>query len=89
MDLQQTEEDESPRSLFQVQTDETKEASNKLKRILHGAKLEELPLDFIATTFFADLYLLDTVMGSGAFGVVLKIVERSTGNEFAMKVTLL
>ena len=79
-------QDETPRSPAHKKAIDTKEPQKKLKQLLHGLKLEDLPLDFIATHCFGDLYILDSVLGAGAFGVVLQIVERSTGEELAMKV---
>ena len=79
--------DETPRSPMHKKVIDTKESKKKLEQFLHGSKLNELPLDFIATHCFGDLYLLDSVLGAGAFGVVLQIVEKSTGQELAMKVS--
>ncbi len=65
---------------------DTKEPAAKLKQLLRGGRIEELQLDFIATQHFDNLYILDAILGAGAFGVVLQVIERSTGQELAMKV---
>lgn len=59
-----------------------------LTEILNGKSLEELPLDFIGTKYFSDIYVFKSVLGSGSFSVVLKVLERSTNMEFAFKVRL-
>ncbi len=84
--MQSLPEDETPRSPTHKQVNAGKEPSLKLKQLLHGTKLEDLALDFISTRYFSDLYLLDGILGAGSFGVVLKIVERGTGQELALKV---
>ena len=83
----QNEPDETPRSPMHKMATDTKEPRLKLKQLLRGNNIEELALDFIATQYFGDLYLLDAVLGAGSFGVVLQVVERSSGKELAMKVT--
>jgi len=60
----------------------------KLKQCLHGYKLQDLALDFIETQFFSDVYIMDYILGAGSFGVVLKVTERSTSKQYAMKVFL-
>lgn len=67
-------------------TKDKRDLKHKLKQCLHGNKLQDLALDFIGTQFFADIYLMDSILGAGSFGVVLKVIERATDNEFAMKV---
>ena len=62
------------------------DAKAKLQRITNGIPLDDLPLDYINTTSFGDLYLLDRILGAGAFGVVLQIIERQTAKEYAIKV---
>ena len=58
----------------------------KLNQIVNGEKLSDLQLDFIGTMYFSDYYTLDSILGNGAFGVVLKVTECLTLNKFAMKV---
>lgn len=62
------------------------ELRRKLNSLLNETKIEDLPLDFIGTQYFSDLYLFSEIMGAGSFGVVLKVIEITTKNEFAMKV---
>ncbi len=81
-----TEQDET-RSPTHKKVNDTTEPKQKLGLLLHGNRLEELQLDFIATQYFDDLYILDAVLGAGAFGVVLQIIERASGQELAMKVS--
>jgi len=57
-----------------------------LDRVLNSLSLDELPLDFIRTTFFSDLYKGCEVLGAGSFGVVLKVIELSSNQEYAIKV---
>ena len=79
--------DGTPRTpIHKKVTSNTKQCIRKLKKFLHGIDINELPIDFIGTIYFADLYILDSILGAGSFGVVLKVVERATGEEFAMKV---
>jgi hypothetical protein len=81
--------DETLRSpTYRKVTSDKKDLMQRLKQCLHGYKLQDLELDFIGTQFFTDIYLIDCVLGAGSFGVVLKVIERSTGNEYAMKVNL-
>lgn len=78
--------EESPSSPIYKKNVETKAATHKLNEILSGAKLEDLPIDFLGTKTFSDIYLKETLLGAGAFAVVLKVIERSTAEEFAVKV---
>ena len=59
---------------------------NKLFDLLQGASLNDLPLDFIETTFFSDLYQQHEVLGSGSFGVVVRVTELLSKEDYAMKV---
>ena len=77
---------QSPDSPIHRKIFDCNEAKEKLKYIIGGAELSELPLDYLNTTSFGDLYLFDRVLGSGTFGVVLKAIEKDTGNEYAIKV---
>jgi len=86
MQEQNENEDDDPRTPISKNLHSSTDSQAKLKKILGGAKLEELPLDFIGTQFFADLYVLDAILGCGSFGVALKVVEKSTAQELAMKV---
>ncbi len=54
--------------------------------MLNGLQLSELPLDFLGTTYFTDVYVRKELLGSGAFGVVVKVIEKSSGRTYAMKV---
>jgi len=63
-----------------------KDSKPKLKLLLNGTKLDDIPIDFLGTQHFADLYVMDRILGAGSFGVVLKVIEHSTGEEYAMKV---
>ena len=58
----------------------------KFQEVLCGNNIQDLPLDFIGTEFFSDYYLLESILGAGSFGVVLKVLENNTGEELAMKV---
>ena len=83
----ENDEDRTPRSpTYKKIRKPGKDSMVKLKQFLHETKLQDLPLDFIGTKFFNDIYLMDSILGTGSFGVVLKVVERGTGNEYAMKV---
>lgn len=64
----------------------TTEISNKFNKLLGDTKLEDLPIDFLGTMVFSDLYSKEKLLGCGAFGVVLKVIERKTSDEFAMKI---
>ena len=79
--------DETPRSPTHKKVTHKKDTKAQLKKCLAGHKLQELGLDFLGTQTFNDLYLLEEVLGAGAFGVVLRVVERLTGEEYAMKVS--
>ena len=78
--------DGTPRSPTHKKVTHNKESTMKLKQLLYGRKLKDLPIDFIETIYFSDVYLLDDVLGSGSFGVALKVLEKDTGEEYAMKV---
>ena len=65
---------------------DVKGAIIKLKQYLRGAKLDDLSIDFLGTQYFSDLYMMDSILGAGSFGVVIKSIEHDTGNEYAMKV---
>lgn len=58
----------------------------KLCGLLQGSSLNELPLDFIETVFFADVFARGEVLGAGSFGVVVRVTEIATRKDFAMKV---
>jgi len=60
----------------------------QLKHILGDTPLNELPLDYIDTVFFGDLYESQKILGAGAFGIVIKVKEKLTKTEYAMKVLL-
>ncbi len=60
--------------------------SEKLQQTLSGTRLEDLPLDYIGSTSLGDLYTPTGLLGAGTFGVVVKVFERATGGEFALKV---
>jgi len=64
--------------------------SNPLEKrlidVLKGSLLNELPLDFIETVFFADLFVRGEVLGAGAFGVIVRVTEISTNMNYAMKI---
>ena len=62
------------------------ELQNKLNELLNGNKLESLELDFIGSESFSDHYEFKSVLGKGGFSVVLKILEKNTSCEYAMKV---
>jgi hypothetical protein len=78
----------TPRSPTHKKVIQSNRAKQKLREILDGASLDSLALDYIETTFFSDLYILDRVLGAGTFGVVLQVIERATCEEYAMKVLL-
>ena len=59
---------------------------SQLTEYLHGELLNDLPLDYIRTTFFSDIYLKHKVLGTGGFGVVISVIELSTQKEYAMKI---
>ena len=63
-----------------------KKYKHKLMDILHGTDIKDLALDFLGTQYFSDIYLFDTMLGTGGFGVVVKVIDRDTGEELAMKV---
>jgi len=58
----------------------------KLLKMLGGVPLKELPLDYIDTTFFGDLYEKERILGAGSFGIVIKVTEIVSKKEYAMKV---
>ena len=60
----------------------------RVLEFLEDYTLEELPLDYIGTTFFGDIYKYHGVLGFGSFGIVLKVREISSNLDFALKVTL-
>ena len=60
----------------------------KLNKLLQGASLNELTLDYIGTTFFCDLYGHYETLGAGGFGVVVKVLELATNEYYAMKVKI-
>ncbi len=80
--------DQTPRSPThrQVLEKQKTKAMAKLETVLHGAQLEDLMLDYIGTSSFSDMYVLKELLGCGSFGVVLRVVEKATGQEHAMKV---
>ena len=59
---------------------------SQLTEYLHGELLNDLPLDYIRTTFFSDIFLKHKVLGTGGFGVVISVIELSTQKEYAMKI---
>jgi len=61
----------------------------QLRKILGEISLSELALDFIGTAFFEDSYELIKMLGAGTFGIVAMVKEKSTNNEYAMKVFFL
>lgn len=69
-----------------MKTTDFNNALTKLNKYLNGLELKDVPLDFISTQYFTDLYILESILGSGSFGVVLQVVERKTGQELAIKV---
>lgn len=58
----------------------------KLEAMLNGIPLAELPLDYIETSFFNDLYSDEGILGDGAFGIVLRVKEINSTVTYAMKV---
>jgi len=80
------EEEKPPNSPIYKKNIESKSITHKLNSILSNCRLNDLSLDFLGTKTFSDLYLKEDLLGAGAFGVVLKVIERSTGKEYAMKV---
>jgi len=66
--------------------DSQKELSSKLLTMLGGTPLNELPLDYIDTVFFGDLYEQKKLLGAGTFGIVIKVMEKSTQMHYAIKV---
>jgi hypothetical protein len=81
--------DETPRSPTHKKVTQQRELKVKLRQCLHDNKLKDLALDYLGTQTFNDVYLFEELLGAGAFGVVLRVVERSTGEEYAMKVPFL
>ena len=59
-----------------------------ITRVIGNSCLDELPLDYLGTTSFGDLYKNCGVIGSGSFGIVLRVIELSTNEQYAMKVIL-
>jgi len=70
---------ESPRNLDNV-------LECQLSKMFGEASINELPLDLIETVFFEDLYEREKILGAGTFGIVIKVKEKLTNNEYAMKV---
>lgn len=64
------------------------EVDSKLKKILHDCKLDDVLLDFLGSQTFSDVYKFDKILGSGAYGVVIQVLEKSTGKEYALKVKI-
>lgn len=60
--------------------------NNLFHHILKNNNLDDLPLDFIGTKYFGDLYSFKGLLGTGSFGVVLRVLEQKTNREFALKV---
>ena len=58
----------------------------KLADMLDGIPLGELPLDYINTKFFGDVYEAREVLGAGSYGIVVRVTEKSTGEQYAVKV---
>ncbi len=79
---------ESPTSPTHYRVSDVADAKAKLRLFANGVPLPDLALDYLNSTTFGDLYILDRVLGAGTFGVVLKAVERATGREYAVKVSL-
>eukprot|EP00826_Nyctotherus_ovalis_P032705 TRINITY_DN2633_c0_g8_i1.p1 TRINITY_DN2633_c0_g8~~TRINITY_DN2633_c0_g8_i1.p1 ORF type:complete len:364 (-),score=29.79 TRINITY_DN2633_c0_g8_i1:847-1938(-) len=59
---------------------------DQLNLTLNGKNLNDLSLDFIGTQYFSDLYVYKGILGTGSFGVVLRVLEVRSRNEFALKV---
>ena len=64
----------------------TKDLNKRLEGVLYNLPLEELPLDYIETIFFSDLYVYYEILGAGSFGVVIRANEISTNIDYAIKV---
>ena len=77
---------ESPISPVHRKLVETTSPRAKLDAITARIPLSELPLDYLNATTFSDLYIVDRVLGAGTFGVVLKVFEKQSGDEYAIKI---
>jgi len=77
---------ESPSSPLHRKILSTNTPKLKLTAITSGIPFDEIPLDYLNTTSFTDIYLVDRVLGAGNFGVVIKVIEKNSGNEYAIKV---
>ena len=80
--------DESPRSPTHKVVVKTNKARIKMNQLLYGEELEDLTLDYLECTSFGDIYVFHELLGSGTYGVVISILEKSTGDEYAMKVQI-
>ena len=77
---------DSPKSPLHRKVVASAEARHKLRLICEDAELNDLPLDYLHTTSFSDLYLYDGLLGAGSFGVALKAIHKHSATQCAIKV---
>ena len=58
----------------------------KLASLLRGVALKDIPLDYIGTTYFGDTYKRKEILGTGSFGIVVKVLDIVSVTDYAMKV---
>ena len=87
--MSQVIEYDTPRSPTYEKINDIRKPTETFEDILNGKDIDDLPIDFIGTKYFSDLYALSSILGAGSFGVALKVLDKTTDEMLAMKVCLL